>query len=252
MTLMVCTGFLILAGFINADRKETTCITVEVMFDHNQSVHKFISESDILELMYSPERNPTGKKLSDINMTMLESMVRSNPYVETAEVFSTIDGKLIIDIQQRTPLFRVLNISGEQFYVDTHGDYMPTSEAYTADVIIANGNISESFSDSSIFNKKSSDKQIIHLFKIAGYLAGSDFWNAQSEQLFVNTEGDIELVPRIGNHRIIIGDSDNLENKFNKLFNLYQFGFLERGWNGYSEVNLKFSNQVVCTRSGNN
>ena len=83
---------------------------------------------------------------------------------------------------------------------------------------------------------------------LARYINKDDFWSAQIEQLYVNENGDIELIPRVGNQKIIFGDATQMKEKFNKLFILYTKGFDKTGWNNYSAINLKFNDQVVCTR----
>ena len=62
---------------------------------------------------------------------------------------------------------------------------------------------------------------------------------------------DFELVPKVGNHKIVFGGIDNLESKFEKLMIFYKKGLSKTGWNEYSEINLKFKNQVVCTKMYN-
>jgi cell division protein FtsQ len=52
----------------------------------------------------------------------------------------------------------------------------------------------------------------------------------------------------VGNHKIILGDCSDLEQKFKKLFAFYKDGLNKIGWNTYKTINLKYKNQVVCTR----
>jgi cell division protein FtsQ len=81
------------------------------------------------------------------------------------------------------------------------------------------------------------------------YTSNNEFWNATVQQLYVNANGEIEFIPRIGNHTVILGDDQLLESKFNKLLLFYQEGMNKKGgWNQYSTINLKFKNQVVCTK----
>ena len=72
--------------------------------------------------------------------------------------------------------------------------------------------------------------------------------NAQIEQLYVNKEFEIELIPRVGNHRIVVGDATDIKTKLDKLKVFYDKGLNKTGWNEYSVINLKFANQVVCKK----
>ena len=82
-----------------------------------------------------------GKTLSSINITLLEKIINKNPFVADAEVFSTIDGKINIEVKQRRPVVRIVNFKDESFYIDDQGVFMPLSEKYTARVPVANGYI---------------------------------------------------------------------------------------------------------------
>ena len=55
-----------------------------------------------------------GKSLYAINTALLESIIRQQPFVKTAEVFSSIDGKLYVEVIQRTPIVRVINQLGRK------------------------------------------------------------------------------------------------------------------------------------------
>jgi cell division protein FtsQ len=69
------------------------------------------------------------------------------------------------------------------------------------------------------------------------------------QQIYVNTKKEIELYATIGNHKIVFGNSEDIPEKFNKLKMFYKEGLNSiDAWNKYSIVNLKYKNQVVCTK----
>ncbi|MCC6689974.1 MAG: hypothetical protein IT235_00435, partial [Bacteroidia bacterium] len=87
------------------------------------------------------------------------------------------------------------------------------------------------------------------LFELAKYITADEFWKAQIEQVYVNADNELELIPRVGNQRIILGDITEMDQKFKKLLIFYRQGLNPTGWwNKYSVINLKFKNQIVCTR----
>ena len=79
-------------------------------------------------------------------------------------------------------------------------------------------------------------------------MEADEFWKAQIIQVKVLENGELELIPRVGNHTILLGTTDELELKFKKLKIFYEKGLSKTGWNEYSQINLKFDNQVVCTK----
>ena len=68
----------------------------------------------------------------------------------------------------------------------------------------------------------------------------------------MNEDEEMELVPRVGNHTILFGDEKEMDEKFSKLFLFYKEGLSKQGWNKYNVINLKYKDQVVCTKKTTN
>ena len=145
----------------------------------------------------------------------------------------------------------------ENYYLDDDGKMMPLSDKYTSNVLVANGNISESFGQNyfrSVANiaKDSTLRArsvLDELYAMATYINKDEFWKAQIQQIYINNDKEMELIPLVCNHKIIFGDTSNMEEKFNKLLTFYKQGLSYTGdWNKYSIINLKFKNQIVCTK----
>jgi cell division protein FtsQ len=251
---LLIAAFLVSMGFTEQRRGELLC--KEVVMDIDDAMgHNFVDKSDIEQIISNKFGNVTEKTLSSINISLLESLIDNNPFVLNAEVFSTIDGKLVVEVKQRNPVVRIINASDEKFYIDEQRVFMPTSDKYSAPVPIVNGNI---------FNKEAEQKigsgvvekadtayypSIVEkVFRMADFIRKSDFWNAQVEQIYVNANGEIEIIPRVGNHLIIFGDINDMEEKFDKLFLFYKEGLSKTGWNQYKTINLTFKGQIVCTK----
>jgi len=58
----------------------------------------------------------------------------------------------------------------------------------------------------------------------------------------------MELIPKVGNHLIIFGDTSQMSQKFENLILFYRKGLTKVGWDKYNIINLKFKNQVVCSK----
>jgi cell division protein FtsQ len=53
----------------------------------------------------------------------------------------------------------------------------------------------------------------------------------------------------VGNHRILLGQIEYYRENLEKLKLFYEKGLNQMGWNQYSIINLKYKNQVVCTKN---
>jgi cell division protein FtsQ len=259
MVTWVLTGATVftLLGFVSKKQQELHCKNVEITIDEKVN-HEFIDQQDILSLINS-KGIVTGKTLATINIALLEKIILTNPYVESAEVYSTIDGTVHADITQRNPIVRIINMHDEQFYIDQQGEFMPVSDHYTPPVIVANGYIFNTYAemkiqehhtetDSVVMDSLQMPRMIDQVYKLASFIEADTFWNANTEQIYVNETQELEIIPRIGNHRILLGDTSNLNDKFKRLMIFYKEGLSKTGWNNYSLINLKFRGQVVCTK----
>jgi cell division protein FtsQ len=242
----------VLTGFINHSIKEGKCTSIVIDIT-DQERYGFISEGDITDLLNSDFNTPISQKTRDISTFEIEKRLVSHQAVQKAEVYLSIDGKLNIKIWQRKPILRVFNKKGS-FYIDEYGKIMPVTRKFTAHVPVASGHIDIPSREIQQFQLAKSAKTDLDtslyndLFELANFIDSNPLWSAQIEQLYVNKDSEFELIPRVGNHTIVIGEVHDLEKKFKKLQLFYRKGLSKTGWNEYKEINLKFKNQVVCTK----
>jgi len=86
------------------------------------------------------------------------------------------------------------------------------------------------------------------ILELGKKIHGDEFWGSQIVQIYLNRQGKFELIPRVGAHLILLGDITELDNKFEKLEVLYKKAFPVEGWNNYERIDLRYKNQVVCTK----
>jgi len=238
-------GTIMLMGFIGTKSSEQACTAVRVILLGNES---FIEQKDISELLVEKFGELEGRTLESIPIHQIELDLRQIPYVFSAVVTTDMDGLLTVRVKQREAVVRFINRDGPDFYVDLQGHKMPVSLKYVPRVPIANGFISEPY-DGTLDSIKS--ELVADVFKTAQYISGDSLWSSQVVQLYVNQEQDIELVPRVGGQRIILGNADSLDKKFEKLLLFYRKIVPKTGINAYKSVSLKFAGQIVCERSAN-
>ena len=162
-----------------------------------------------------------------------------------------------VEVVQRTPVLRVINKDGESYYIDSQARLMPLNENYTARVLVATGEIFEPYSRRNQFtvdqigsSRLFSEVSVLDdLLKVTRYINRDSSLTSLIHQVYVNKERELELFPAVGNHRIIFGDANNIAEKFNKLKLFYTQGLNKTDtWNKYATINIKFKNQVVCTK----
>ena len=80
------------------------------------------------------------------------------------------------------------------------------------------------------------------------FLEEDDFWNDWIGQIYVDSDNNVELIPRVGNHKVVLGTFDDYQTKLENLRLFYEQAIPKVGWEKYSEINLKYKNQIVCIK----
>jgi cell division protein FtsQ len=238
-------GLIVLMSFIEIKKSEVICTSVNVYIPGNQY---FIDRQEVNHILLVNNRPLIGRRMDDINIYALENKLKANPFIEYAKVYAEMDGTINVEISQRQPILRLLNRFDQDFYVDQHGLKIPLSANFTARVLVANGYIDELFANRVDTLHTAMARE---LFKTADYIRKDSLWDAQIAQIYVNQDHEIELIPRVGNNRILLGDADSLSTKFNNLLVFYKKALSKTGWDTYKIINIKYANQVIGVKNEN-
>lgn len=228
-------GYLAYSVFAMTDRHEDTRLCSGVDLHITDSLNfDLIDEDMILTLLQEHSIDPVGLPLEEIDLDKVETTLLLHPLVGKVQCYKTGGDMLRINISSKVPLVRVMNNRGQDFYVDSKGEIL-SQHSLAVQLPVATGYIDRRFA---------SDE----LLKLVRAIDRSEFWKAQVEQINVTKDGQIELVPRVGDHLLILGTADNVEQKLERLMNFYAKGLDNVGWNKYRSISVAYENQVVCKK----
>jgi cell division protein FtsQ len=168
-----------------------------------------------------------------------------------AEVYRTIDGVIHIYADQREPVMRVMPDKGGDYFIDEDGVVVRRRNLYTPRLHIVGGNINISqamMNGVSVLDTSIKNTILKDIYELVEYINDDDFWSAQIDQIYVDDENEIDLVPRVGNQIIHLGTIDNYKGKLRNLAAFYDKVLPEVGWAKYSRIDLEFKDQIVCKR----
>jgi cell division protein FtsQ len=236
-------GVVALMSFIEIKKAEMVCKGVKIYIPGNQY---FIDKEEVENILQFSSHTLLGLKMDGINTHDLENKLKANPFVEYAKVYADMDGIVTIEISQRQPILRIMNQFDQDFYVDKTGMKLPLSPNFTAQVLVANGFIDEPFGGKvdTLHTALARD-----IFKTIDFIRKDSLWDAQVAQLYVTDKHEIELIPRVGNQRILLGNADSLEVRFNNLKAFYKQALPQMGWDAYKLINIKYTNQVIGVKN---
>ena len=237
-------GLFVVMGFVNHTQNQTKCSGVFVDMDYSNGLF-FIDETDVRNTINDLHGDLVGEVLKKIDIGNLEKELLNMNAVKNAEVFTDLNGKVFVEIIQRNPIARVFMADGKSGYIDEVGKWMELSRKFTARVIVINGNLPEGEKSMNAMDEKDSWN---NLFVLTETIRNDEFLNAQFEQIYVNDNGDTVLIPRVGKHSILLGKTDRLNKKFEKLKLFYNDGIAKVDWNKYKQIDLRYKDQIVCTK----
>lgn len=205
--------------------------TVVEFVDENSP---FITEQAVNKLLIENNSSVKNIQKDKVDLKELEQNLNNHNMIQKCEVFVTVDGVLKAVVKQKTPVARVFDANGS-FYVDYEGHKMPLSDNFTARVPIVSGTI----------NKKNSED----LTKVFRYIYEDDFLQKNIIGVEVLPDGSLKMMNRNFNYVIDFGKTINVDKKFKNYKAFFQKAIQDSLINNYKTVNLKFTQQVVCTKN---
>ena len=237
----IAAWFVVILGFVSGEADQVLCNRIDVVV--SDTIHsRFVTDPDIRAMFRSEGLQLQGYPLKEINTRELENLLEKNPYIKGAEVSTDVSGRMEIRLKQTIPLVRIMPDGREGFYLDAEGEVLPLSEKFVPHIFLVSGNITRNG------GTEGGGKQLEEIYRFCNYVGAHPFWSEQIVQLYVNRRGEYELIPRVGAHQILMGSMEQWEIKLRNLELLYQQGLSAYGWNTYRTINLKYTNQVICTK----
>lgn len=234
-------GYLLAAGIMYGFwREEPVYRGIDIHIDYPNDEAHFVNPADIRSKILPSKLNPIGKPFSKVNTMEISQLVEQNRLIQHAACYHTPDSLLRIDVKQRNPIIRVKSslpvkdskgASVSDFYIDLDGELMPAQLGTAIRLPLVSGYVRE--------------KHILPLHDFAQYLKEKDFWSDEITQIYVRENGDIELIPRIGSHSILVGSFENIDEKLKHVRTFYKKVLPRKGWNAYRVINAKFDGQIV-------
>ena len=227
--MVVGLGFLYSFSSARNEQKKVSKITVEFEDGDNN----FLTHTMVNKLLIQNNETVQNQAKSVINLYGLENQISQNPYVEKASVFLTIEGELKSIIKQRAPVARIIN-PNDSYYVDKQGVKIPLSDNYSARVLLVSG--------------VKNDDDIAAILPLINTILDDNFLQKEVVGIEKSDVDEYQFSMRSGNYKIDFGKLIDVDIKFKKLKAFYNKTFEDMTIQNYKTINVKYHNQVVCTK----
>lgn len=230
---------LIVALIVGANvwRSHSVVRDVRVDIDY-QGADTLIPQEQVKEMIVAAMPHLYTTRLKQVDLEAVEKAVAASPFFVDCQAGTSIGGAVVLFARQRRPVVRVFTGSTEYYLSDTRHP-MPLSPYGSSDVIVAGGTI------------PLKGKGLDDVWALANYLDRHPDYGVLFDQIYRDSRGDLFLTPKVGSHVVQVGSTDNLDDKFRNLMVFYTRGLPQAGWDTYSQVSVKYRDQVVATRKDN-
>jgi len=240
--LLVAIAIFAAVGFAGRQYARIANGQILIQLDYAKD-EQLLTESDIEAIVNDFRR---GDSLSTepgaINLVALENRIKQYNFVEDCQVSRDLKGTLVIKVSQRKPVARVMRNKGGSYYLSNEGKMIPTSDKFTARVLIITGAGTDSLSNLDTLVQPYGKA----LVEVLNYIDKDPFWKAQIAQIDIDKDMHLTLYPTVGEQVIEFGEPADIEKKFQRLALFYDKIVPAKGWMAYRKVKLGFNNQIVC------
>lgn len=236
LLLVACVTAVMSAGRLQDTRKLSG-----MDIDIRNSQFGFVTEDELkATLLRDGEPGLNRTEVAKLNVGQMEKVLMANPWIDGAEVYIDNNARLHAAVTQRVPAVRIFEKNGNSYYLDKKYEQLPLSFKYNHYSMVVT-NVPELKGDSA------SDVLKTRLMKVVNFIKQDTFWNAQVSQVIVRDDLNFEIVPILGDQQVIIGDTTELETKFNNLFTFYTKVLNNIGWDRYDVLNVSYKGQLVAS-----
>jgi cell division protein FtsQ len=227
-------------------KKRETCSDYQITIKGSQQ-NFFVDAKDIAKLLSAGSGgNIKGQHVSEIKMRKLEELLEDNEWIKDAEIWFDNKNILNVIVTEREPVARIFTTAGNSYYIDSTVKRMSLSDKMSARVPVFTN-----FPEKRTWTPN--DSALMEDVKsVAQFVQHNEFWNSQVAQLDIINCGfncwQFEMVPVVGNHTVRLGNAENIEEKFGRLFTFYKQVLSKSGFDKYPVLDVQYKGQVIGSK----
>ena len=193
----------------------------------------FVDQETVNKLLIENRKDAQSIGKDKLDLNKLEKALNAQEMIEKSDVFVSIDGVLKAVVKQKTPIARIFD-GDSSFYIDYKGNRMPLSTNFTARVPLVSGEIN-----------KINSENLGEFFRL---IYNDAFLKKNIIGVQIMPNGSLKMLNRNFNYQIDYGGPVRMQAKFNNYKAFFQKVVLDSSLYKYKTIDLRFSQQVVCTK----
>jgi len=198
-----------------------------IVFSNN---NVFLNDSIVNKLLTQILYDKYLKRKDSLDLNIIESELKNNQFINSAEVYWKFHDVLEIRIKEREPLYIMTN---ENYYVDSFGKFFPMKEIKK--------DLPKVLSKLSKINLKSLTNFVLRINK-------DHFMKSELDKIYFE-KNEFRINLKSFDFDIIFGNSKRVKEKVEKLKVFCAFQKVQDSLTNYPLVNLNYLNQVIASKS---
>jgi cell division protein FtsQ len=223
-------------------QKKCTGVQIELVGDNTSSL--FMDELEIKALL-AEQGVKQGVPIIELNLVKIEQSLANIKWIKNAEIFIDNKQEVQVRIEQRIPVARIFTATGGSFFIDSTAKQLPLKQLTVMRLPVITG-----FPSDQEKLSKPDSALLSHVLKLAMLIRKDSFFSAQVAQVNITSSGDLEIIPALGDHLVLIGSIENIEDKLNRLYTFYKKVWIQSGINAYQVLDCRFDHQIVALKKG--
>jgi cell division protein FtsQ len=212
-------------------------ITIETQYKE-----KLIDKSDVLRFLNkSLNKDLEIAKIEKVDISKIEKLLDNSNYIKNADVYLDSKNQLHIHCELRDPIVRINRTNKKDYYLDIEGNPIPVSQRATIRVPLITGATNRI----NLKNKSKKNSEYRKILKLSKKIHEDPFLNALIEQIDIDEDNSLTLIPKLGKQQIEFGDLTNIDNKLTKIKAFYKNEMKQSGWNKFKKLSVKWDGQIV-------
>ena len=237
-------ALIVLFTYAWQDKSQKKCTGVQIELVGDNTSILFMDELEIKALL-AEQGVKQGVPIIELNLVKIEQSLANIKWIKNAEIFIDNKQEVQVRIEQRIPVARIFTATGGSFFIDSTAKQLPLKQLTVMRLPVITG-----FPSDQEKLSKPDSALLSHVLKLAMLIRKDSFFSAQVAQVNITSSGDLEIIPALGDHLVLIGSIENIEDKLNRLYTFYKKIWIQSGINAYQVLDCRFDHQIVALKKG--
>ncbi len=198
--------------------------------------NEFVTPAHITGAIHAMSLSPDGQPASALNLHDMEARLRGLDNIESVNCLLSTDCSLRVHVRPIVPVARIFDQNGMQYFINREGKRVNALAGYRVDVPVVIGHFSQRM-------------QPTIILPYIDYLQAHPELDALVSAIKVNGPRDIIIVPGVRGHVVNMGDTCDIDNKFQRLRAFYAQVMPVKGWQYYDTLSVKWRGRVIASRA---